>query len=57
MKAQEIKVSANFFQNVGIRIIITNVTFIIGKNHPDGLSAEYFGICNDKNISRKGVGI
>lgn len=31
MKAQEIKVSANYFQNVDI-LIIKNVTFTFGKN-------------------------
>lgn len=44
MKTQEIEVSANYFRNVDILRIITNVTFIIGKKHPDGLFAKYFSI-------------
>lgn len=44
MKAQEIKVSPNCFQNMDILIIITNVTFVFGKKHPDGLLAIYCSI-------------
>lgn len=57
MKAQEIKVSAIYFQNVDVLIILTNVTFIFGKNRPDGLFAKYFNIWNEKIVSRKGIDI
>lgn len=35
MKAQDIKVSLNCFQSMDILIIITNVTFILGKKQMD----------------------